>query len=227
MIVSDFDGTLVRFDNEPYESSWDEVGKNLKVYKRKKWLTARNKYMGLINQAKTIKEKVEIEKKWFDCDLDLMKGENIQELLKKILPLNYTPGAKEFFYEMQKEKIKTGVLSAGIDFVIKEAVNELGIDFYICAEIEAKSGTITGRGKANNNLQNKLTILKKICQNNRIKLEEVAYFGDNFNCQKCIESSGLGIAINAKSDEIKKAAKYSFENFADAIEIIKKYNKTK
>lgn len=221
LIVSDFDGTIAQLHG-PFQSSWDSIGNLLENKKRKEWFEVRDKYIGQIHKTKSVKDKLKIEGEWFAQDLRLMKGQNVAYLLKNI-EMNYTEGAKEFFREMKKQGKIIGILSAGIDIIIEKVAKELEMDFFVCSKVYQQRGIITGEGKDVVNLQNKLAWFKKLREKYKVKPEEAAYFGDHFNCIPCLREAGLGIALNAKTEEVKRAAKDTLKDFNGAIQLIRNY----
>jgi HAD superfamily phosphoserine phosphatase-like hydrolase len=222
LVISDFDGTIVQLHGI-YQSSWDSVGNLLESDKRKKWFESRDKYLDSISKTKSTTEKNKIEKIWFNSDLSLMKGSRVDYFLKNI-EMNYTPGAQNFFEESKKQGKIIGILSSGIDFIIEKVAKELNFDFFLCSQVFHSKGIINGKGKEVVTLQNKLVWFKKIREKYQVKPKEVVYLGDHFNCVPCLKEAGLGIAINAKTEEVKKAAKYSLRDFNGVLELIKNYD---
>ncbi len=223
LIISDFDGTIAQLHGQ-YQSSWDSVGNLLKKQKREEWFAVRDFYLGKIHKAGSITDKLRLEAQWFAQDLYLMKGENVENLLQRI-EMNYTKGAREFFKEMKKQGKIIGILSAGVDFIIEKAAKELEMDFSICTKIYHKNGILTGEGEDVVDLQNKLDWFKKLRKKYHIRPKEVVYLGDHFNCIPCLKEAGLGIAINAKTEEVKKAAKYALKDFRGAAKLIGDYER--
>ncbi|MBI5148633.1 HAD-IB family phosphatase [Candidatus Pacearchaeota archaeon] len=223
LIVTDFDGCLVKFENEPYNSSWDAMGLLLPDTKKRLWFSERDRYIDLIHSTEEIERKIEIDKEWFYRDLSLLAGESVNYFLENIFPLNYTSGAKEFFSSVKKNGQKIGILSAGLDFIIEKSAKELNMDFYICSEAEIKNRVLTGKGNFIVTLFNKDRHFSNLLANYSLKKENSCYFGDNFNCISCIEKAGLGIAVNAKTKAVEDAAKYSINDFMQAIPLIEEY----
>lgn len=226
LIATDFDGTLVNFNNEPFNSGWDAVGALLVEEKRKKWHSIRDYYIDKLSKLSEA-DKLKVYDSWFEDQLKLLEGVNENFLKEKLFPLKYTLGADEFFKEAKKQGKITGILSSGIDFLIEQASIDLEMDFFACCKLEKKGKIFTGKGKSIINLYNKLDYLKKLCKDYKISLEEVCYFGDNFNCEPVLKAAGLGIALNPKSEETKKAANYTIYDFRDALSLIKQYEATK
>lgn len=219
LIVTDFDGTLVDFENEPYYSSWDALGMLLSQEKKKKWIKIREKYFSLISKTNSLDEKKALDLEFFNEDLDLLKGESKKYFEESIFPLNYSKGAKDFFLEMRHQGKITGILSSGIDFIIKRAQKELKMNFSFCSSIYETKGFFNGKGK-NLGLFEKEKYLLDICKNYNVSLEEACYFGDHFNCVPCIKLAGLGIAVNPKIEEIKEVSDYVIKDFRGALDLI-------
>lgn len=223
LIATDFDGTLVNFDNEPFNSGWDAVGSLLAEEKRKKWHDIRDYYIDKLKKLSE-EDKIETYNRWFRDQLKLLEGVNEDFLKEKLFPLKYSPGAEEFFKEAKRQGRITGILSSGIDFLIEQAVIDFKMDFFACCKLEKQGKIFTGKGESTINLYNKLDYLKKLCKDYKISLEEVCYLGDNFNCEPVLKAAGLGIAFNPKTEETRKAAKHTIHDFRDALSLIKNYD---
>jgi len=222
LIATDFDGTLVHFENEPYNSSWDALGSLLDEEKKQKWYNIRDYHISkLKNCSKQDNSKIYAD--WFDSQLSLLKGYTEDFFKEKILPLKYSEGAKEFFSIAKKRGKIIGILSSGIDFIVEEAARELEMDFCLSTLICKEEEIFTGKGISIVNLENKLEHLKKICKNYKVNIEEVCYFGDNFNCEPVLKVVGLGIAFNPKTEETAKSAKHIIYDFREALPIIENY----
>jgi 3-deoxy-D-manno-octulosonate 8-phosphate phosphatase (KDO 8-P phosphatase) len=81
-------------------------------------------------------------------------------------------------------------------------------------------------------VKDKLTLIKKIADENDVSLGEIAYIGDDLNDLDCIKECGLGGCPADAAREIKKNADYVTKNTGgfgavrDFVEyIIKKHNK--
>lgn len=219
LIITDFDGTLIEFDNEPYHSSWDALGMLLSKKKKKDWIETREKYIDLMSKTEDVGEKRRLDLEFFSKDMELLKGESKKYFEDNIFPLDYTKGAEDFFLEMRYQGKTTGILSSGIDFIIKHAQDELKMNFSFYSSIYETNGFFNGKGK-NLGLFEKEKYLINLCKNYNVSLEEVCYFGDHFNCIPCIKAAGLGIAVNAKIEEIKEVSDYVIEDFREAFDFL-------
>lgn len=57
-------------------------------------------------------------------------------------------------------------------------------------------------------IEDKMSVINKICIKYGIKLEEIAYIGDDINDLEAIKSVGFGCCVNDAVDRVKSAAKY-------------------
>ncbi|MEM4703189.1 MAG: HAD hydrolase family protein [Candidatus Pacearchaeota archaeon] len=223
IFITDADWTLFVYKNNPFYSSWDALGMCLSTERKKEWFIVRDKdkypkemdridSLSLPEEIK-LEEKRKIEGRRFRKDLELLKGYGIAYFKEKIFSIPYTKGAKKFFRNIQKNKLK-GSISAGIDFIIEKAAYELKMNFFSCPNLYNLNGVFIGGGKAIVNLRNKKEIFLAWCSKYNVDPKGVCYFGDNLNCVNILESC-FGIAVNPENERVEKAAKYSVKDFCE------------
>jgi len=91
-------------------------------------------------------------------------------------------------FELLKRKgIKVGIITSEDTPIVSERAKKLKVD-YLYQGIEHKG---------------KLEVAKKICKKESIELQEVAYIGDDINCQELLENVGLAACPNNSQADIK------------------------
>lgn len=96
-------------------------------------------------------------------------------------------------FELLRERnIKTGFFTSEQTSIVSRRGEKLKVDFI-------EQG-VSGKGK--------LKALERICKDNDISFNEVAYIGDDINCKDVLESVGYSGCPNDASKIIKSTAKY-------------------
>lgn len=134
------------------------------------------------------KRKKELQIKLFLSDVDgtltdagMYYGENGEEFKK----FNTHDG--KGFELLRKAGIKTGIITSENTKIVANRAKKLKVD-YLYQGLEHKG---------------KLDIAKEICEKEGIKLEEVAYIGDDINCKELLQSVGLAACPANALEEIK------------------------
>lgn len=210
-VVSDMDGCLVSYSNEPYNSSWDAISEVL--LDNREWIALRDYYIN--------KEEKYLE--WFERQTGLLRGLSIERAERALFPIPYSKGVIEFFNSLDGTYIK-GIVSSGVNIVAERAKKELGLDFQVSNFLEVADGIFIGKGEEKVGLNNKLEILSNVLREYGIKLNEVCFDGDNFNDVPVFEEVGLSTAYNPKTKEIAEKANYviyDYRELNNILEILK------
>lgn len=187
MVLTDMDGSAVRYKNEPFNSGWDAIGNALLPELRKKWYEAREYYY----------PKKELYPEWFRTQVALLKGISVTEIAQKIFPVPYAPGFLEFFRRLLPEQILiTGLISSGVDFVANRIRHEAALDIVKCHKLHVSDGKFTGTGEQVGGLWSKALLLEEICKQTGIPPDYVCYIGDNENDIDVLKMVGRPYIIN-------------------------------
>ncbi len=214
LVITDFDGTLVNYPNEPFRASWDVFPKILPEQKRKKWFEYRDFYLDKIRNEDSKQKQKDFYEEWFNNQLSLLKNLSVEKAHHAFFPIPYSNGAKEFFCSLDGEYIK-GILSSGVGHVIERARQELKFDFQLSSDLEIKNNKFTGKGKKTFDFSEKGKEIISIAQKYEINLEEICYIGDHFNDVPAWEVVGLSVAFNPKEKELEKKVDYVIYDFRE------------
>lgn len=195
-IVSDMDGSVVSYKNEPYNSSWDAISEALPEETQKKWVEMRDHY---INNEDKYQE-------WFEKQTGLLKGLSVEKAANVLFPIPYSKGVVNFFNSIGGNYVK-GLLSSGIDFVAKRVKEELDLGFQISNHLEIENGFFNGKANSRVNLYGKLCVLNDLLKKQGFSLEEICYIGDHINDISVFEEVGLPIAFNPKTKQVAEKAR--------------------
>ena len=142
-----------------------------------------------------------------------MRNKNYKELLKKITTfildvdgvltdsgMYYTENGDELkkfntrdgkgIEILKKHKIKTAIVTSENTSIVKKRGNKIGVDFIF------------------QGIQNKLELVKKLCEEQKIKLSEVAFIGDDLNDLNLLKHVGFSACPSDAVDKIKNISDY-------------------
>ncbi|MGI8814000.1 MAG: phosphoserine phosphatase SerB [Pseudonocardia sp.] len=113
--------------------------------------------------------------------------------------LELTPGARTTIRTLKRLGYRCGVVSGGFSAVVRELVEELGLDFCAANELEVTDGRLTGRvlGEVVDRA-GKALALRRFAEEYDIPLEQCVAVGDGANDIDMLSTAGLGVAFNAK-----------------------------
>ena len=91
---------------------------------------------------------------------------------------------------LKKHKIKTAIVTSENTSIVKKRGNKIGVDFIF------------------QGIQNKLELVKKLCEEQKIKLSEVAFIGDDLNDLNLLKDVGFSACPSDAVDKIKNISDY-------------------
>ena len=209
-VLADMDGTVLTYENEPFNSSWDAISEALLC--NKEWIKMRDFY---VNQKESYTE-------WFEKQVGMLEGLSIEEASRVLFPVPYSKGVVNFFNSLDGNYVK-GLVSSGINIVAEKVKEDLNLDFQISNYLEIKKRIFTGKGKEVVGLDSKLQVLEDVLKKHDIGLNETCFIGDNFNDVPVFEKVGLAVAYNPKTKEVEKKADYVIYDFRKLNKILEKY----
>ena len=195
LIVTDMDGTAVKYSNEPFYSSWDALADVFSEEQRKEWFTIRDKYLSKGNG---------FYREWFDKQVSSLRGIAVSAIEDILFPVPYTKGFRDFF--MGLNGIKKAILSGGLDIVAEKIFEEVGFDYLVSQKLGIQKGYFTGRGKSFETGLDKSPHLIELCKKARVDLSRTCYVGDSRYDVSCLELVGMPVIFEPKQD-LKSYAK--------------------
>ena len=116
-------------------------------------------------------------------------------------------GAEKCIKQLRKKKIKTAIISAGLDVLAEKVAKMLKIDYVYSNGIKTDlSGRITGEGILNVKLMYKNETIERLSKQKDIPLENIIAVGNSCFDIPMFEVCGLGIAFNPEDDCVKNSA---------------------
>ena len=193
LVVFDMDGTLL----QP-RSSWAQIHDHfgtdntemLQLYINHK-----------ITDEEFVKADIEL---WNSNSKKTVNEEYINSIMDKIKPLK---GAEILIKELHKKKIKTVILSGGIQYLADRWMNKWNMDYALANElIDDDKGNLTAI--INSSGHNKGPMMDKIIKKYNYKKNQVAAVGDTIVDIPMFDRAGLAIAVNTDDKKVIEKADY-------------------
>ena len=182
LMVSDMDSTLISIE------TIDEVARQVGLSNEVSFITE-EAMQGELDFSESFKKR-----------LSILKGvgtESFNEVYKSKMELN--PGASELVKFLKSIKIKTALVSGGINFFAEKVTDVLGIDTYRANDVEIKNEALTGKvlGKVVD-AKAKAKYIEELCNYYRLSPKQVIAIGDGANDLEMMKVAGLSVAYHGK-----------------------------
>jgi phosphoserine phosphatase len=154
----------------------------------------------------------------------LWKGRDAKPYFELIESLEYNPGVKDVFQHAKNNNLKSAIISASSMHATRRVQRDHGVDYLFANDMIIRDNKITGEFypliAAGN--ENKAKIIRKLCNNLNISLEETIYIGDSDKDTEAAEIVGLSIAFNSNSEKLKKVSTHTVEgnNLSDVLKYL-------
>ncbi len=164
---------------------------------------------------------------WMKIDIALMihshgkpiRRRDVEEALNKI---GVRGEAKRVIDKLKNMGIVVGVISSGIDILVKRVCRELGVDICLYNELVFYKDELVPGGKPSVPLHRKPEIIEEMASASGYSMDNVAYIGDSRWDIPVFKRVGLPIAVEP-CGEACRYAKYTVEDLGEIPEIIEKY----
>jgi phosphoserine phosphatase len=182
LMVSDMDSTLISIE------TIDEVARQVGLSNEVSFITE-EAMQGQLDFSESFKKR-----------LSILKGagtESFNEVYKNKMELN--PGASELVKFLKSIKIKTALVSGGINFFAEKVSDVLGIDTYRANDVEIKNEALTGKVLgAIVDAKAKANYIEELCKHYRLSPKQVIAIGDGANDLEMMKLAGLSVAYHGK-----------------------------
>ena len=193
LVVFDMDGTII----EP-RSSWAMIHEHFG--------TDNTEMLQLyIDHKISDKEFVKADIKLWNSKSDRPVDEKyINSILDKAKPRK---GAEELITALHESKIKTIILSGGIQYLANKWAKKWGMNEALANElIDDENGKLMA--KINSSGHNKGPLMEKMIKKYNYKKNEIAAIGDTIVDIPTFERAGLSIAVNTEDERVIDKADY-------------------
>ena len=182
LMVSDMDSTLISIE------TIDEVARQVGLSNEVSFITE-EAMQGQLDFSESFKKR-----------LSILKGvgtESFNEVYKNKMELN--PGASELVKFLKSIKIKTALVSGGINFFAEKVSDVLGIDTYRANDVEIKNEALTGKVLgAVVDAKAKANYIEELCNYYGLSPKQVIAIGDGANDLEMMKLAGLSVAYHGK-----------------------------
>ena len=192
LVIFDMDGTLIT-----QESSWGAI----------------NKFFGTSRESKKsmilyLKGKINYSE-WMRRDITSWPRpihiSSIKEILSNWV---FKDGALEVIQEIKKKNIEIGVISSGIDVLVEEVSQRLGISIVkVNRLVVDEKGFLTGKGIMEVDPLRKDIVLEDILEHTGIELNECMAIADSVMDASLLKAAGRGFFLGNESDAYKIGVK--------------------
>jgi len=123
---------------------------------------------------------------------------------------------------LKKRKIKTAIISSGIDEYVKPIARELGIDLWRTNYTFSfrKDGKLKKINYIDSDKKTKVIQIKEICQKFKIKPTETIFVGDSINDLEAFKLTKHGVLYRNDFDGYKKFAWKTIKNLGKIKELL-------
>jgi phosphoserine phosphatase len=123
---------------------------------------------------------------------------------------------------LKERKIKTAVISSGIDFYVKPIAQELGLNFWRANytfdfDGEGKFKRIDYRGDEE---KVKVADIREICQRLKIKPTQTIFVGNSFNDREAFKLTKHGVLYKTEDDDLRKIAWKTIKNLSEIKDLL-------
>jgi HAD superfamily PSPase-like hydrolase len=206
LAVFDMDGVIVRNLN-----SWRAVHEAFGTTNEE---GLRLFMAGQIDDHEFIRRDVEL---WKKAKGKVHKGD-VEQVLNAFHP---EPAAADLFGALHRAGITTAIVSGGLEPLARRIGEALCIDKVFCNGLEVDGdGFLTGNGKVGVPLKGKGELVAKLRDGLGLGREGVVAFGDTSIDVPMFRESGVGVAVDPKDDETRKAASFVVPDLKSAIPVV-------
>lgn len=135
------------------------------------------------------------------------KPTTINKIAEIFSDVRLMKGAKESIEALKRNKIKTAIVSAGLEVLSEKVAKQLGINYVYSNGVKTdKHGNLNGEGIVGVRLMYKDLTVKKLADELNLPLDRIAAVGNSCYDIPMFEVAGLSIAFNPEDDCTRKAA---------------------
>jgi phosphoserine phosphatase len=143
---------------------------------------------------------------WADYDAALWKGQPVDRVMEVVRNTQIVDGAVEAISTLREYKIKTAILSGGLDIMADDIAHRVGIEYVLTNKLIHRNGYLTGTVENVIGWAEKAKCIHQIFDHFKVAPEESAFIGDGRNDISVFSVVGLSIAFNPSDQDVAKAA---------------------
>jgi phosphoserine phosphatase len=132
------------------------------------------------------------------------------------------PSAADLFGMLHRGGVTTALVSGGLEPLARRIGEAMSIDHVFCNGLEVDhEGFLTGNGRVGVPLRRKGELVARLRDDLGLERSGVVSLGDTSIDVPMFRESGMGIAVDPKDEEVRKAASHVVPDLAAAIPLLK------
>ncbi len=165
-----------------------------------------NKLISLLEKGEIRREEALHQK------INMLLGIPVSDIHNALAKAPYLKGISEVIFESKLMGLKSILISENPDIICQYVVKRFGFDDYICSKVVVDDGKIVG---VKSLLLNKLDGLAEYINKFKIDFSECLHVGGDESDVPIFEKVGFSVAINPKSENVRKKAKIVLDEVDD------------
>ena len=158
-------------------------------------------------------------------DIELWRGAkgklHHDDVARVLATFHPEPAAADLFGAFHRAGITTAIVSGGLEPLARRIGEALSVDRVFCNGLEVdREGYLTGHGKVGVPLRKKGELVVRLREGLGLTRSDVVAFGDTSIDIPMFRESGLGIAVDPKDEETRRAASVVVPDLGSAIPIV-------
>jgi HAD superfamily phosphoserine phosphatase-like hydrolase len=138
-----------------------------------------------------------------DNQFRLLSGLSITDVLKEVSKVEVIAGIRETVVKLQGHGLGVILLTDNPDFLCAYLVERFGFNGYVASKVSVKNGHISDDVQS---MPDKRDALRKYCSWVSISVKKCIHVGDSTNDVPVFRVVGHSIALNSKSEKVRKVA---------------------
>jgi phosphoserine phosphatase len=209
-VIFDLDGTLVRYRDVDFESSWGAIAVAAGVGEAasrllESYLPRRDAYP-----------------EWVREQAHLLAGVPVRRVEAEIFPPPYARGVPQAIEALRREYV-LGILSSGVSLVADRVADDLGLSFAWANRLDVEDGCFTGTSHTLVDLWSKADALRQLAEERAWSLDRICFVGDHINDLPVLRKVGLAVAANPKDDALAAAVDHVIHDFEELPRLIRAF----
>lgn len=159
---------------------------------------------------------------WARLDAALWKGTALTDVEAIFRRNSYRPGVHALFRFLQRHRVRTAIISTGLDVQVRQVAADLGVWRTAANELLVHDGCLTGEAVVHVTEHSKGEIMARFRAEAGARLEECLAVGDGPADVDLFAQAGLAVAVCPRDERVRQAAHFVIEdgNLASIIPLL-------
>ncbi len=149
---------------------------------------------------------------WARLDAALWEGTELRKVEDILRGSPYRPGVREVFALLQRQGVRTAIVSTGLDVHARQVAMELGVWRTVTNELLVMDGLLTGKVKVHVTEHTKGEAMTQLRAQAGARVEECLAVGDGPADVALFAQAGLAIAVCPRDERVRQAAHVVIED---------------